>query len=115
MSQSYVKRHWEKTCEAKDKEFEELKAEMKRAGEIMTGMGRLVGDGEMRSMAYITSLKIHAAIKVAARYVRDTAWAKRKVLPPGYSMYSLEEGTYCSELMRVVKPFILRVWDPAVF
>ena len=48
-------------------------------------------------------------------YVRDTAWAKRKILPPGYIMYSNEEGTYCSELMGVLKPFIPRVWDTAVF
>ena len=47
--------------------------------------------------------------------MRDTAWAKRKVLPPGYGMYSLEEGTYCSELMSIVKPFLPKVWDPAVF
>ena len=110
--------HWEKRCKAKDKEIEELKVEMKRAGEIMTVMGRLLGDGEVRSMADIkkkASPKIQAAIKVAARYVRDTAWVKRKVLPPGYAMYSLEEGTYCSELMSVVKPFIPRAWDPAVF
>jgi hypothetical protein len=118
MSQSYVESHWEKKCEAKDKELEELKAEMKRAGEIMTVMGRLLGDGEVRSLAEIkkkASPKIQTVIKAAARYVRDIAWAKRKVLTPGYSMYSEEEGTYCSELMRVVKPFIPRAWDPAVF
>ena len=116
--QSYVESRWEKRCEAKDKEIEELKAEMKRAGEIMTVMGRLLGDGEVRSMVDIkkkASPKIQVAIKVAARYVRDTAWAKRKVLPPGYGMYSLEEGTFCSELMSVVKPFLPRAWDPSVF
>ena len=47
--------------------------------------------------------------------MRDTAWAKRKILPPGYSIYSKEEETYCSELMGVVKPFIPQVWDSAVF
>ena len=41
--------------------------------------------------------------------------SKRKVLPPSYSLYSKEEGTYYSELMGVVKPFIPQVWDPAVF
>ena len=29
--------------------------------------------------------------------------------------YSEEGGTYCSELMGVVKPFISRALDPAVF
>ena len=91
---------------------------MKRAGDIMAVTGRLLSNGEVRSLANIkkkVSPKIQAAIKVAARYVRDTAWAKRKVLPPGYGMYSLEEGTYCSELMSVVKPFLPRAWDPSVF
>ena len=60
------------------------------------------------------SPKIQTEIKVAARYARDTAWTKRKLLPYSYS-YSKEEGTYCSELMRVVNPFVPRVWDPAVF
>ena len=95
-----------------------MKAEMKRAGEIMTVMGRLLGDGEVRSLTDIkkkASPKMLAAIKVVARYVRDTVWKKRKVLPPGYGMYSLEEGTYCSELTSVTKPFIPQTWDPAVF
>ena len=84
----------------------------------MTVMGRLLSNGEMRSLAEIkkkVSPKIQTAMKGAARYVRDTVWAKRKVLPLDYSMYSEEEGTYCSELTGAVKPFIPRVWDPAVF
>ena len=91
---------------------------MTQAVEIMTVMGRLSSNGEVRSLAEIkkkVSPKIQTAIKAAARYVRDTAWAKRKVLPPAYGMYSLEEGTYCSELMSIVKPFLPRAWDPAVF
>ena len=40
---------------------------------------------------------------------------KRKVLPPGCNMYSGDEGTYRSELMGIVKPFIFWVWDPALF
>ena len=53
---------------------------------------------------------------MAVRYVRDTVWAKRKIMPPSYSyiMYSEEEGTYCSELIGVVKLFIPREWDPGV-
>ena len=47
--------------------------------------------------------------------MRDTVWARRKALLPGYSLYSNVEQTYYSELMRVVKPFTPRVWDPAVF
>ena len=83
--------NWQSRYKAKDQELEELKAEMKRAGEIMTVIGRLLSDGEVRSLAEIkkkVSPKIQAAIKVATRYVRDTLWAKRKILPSGYSMYS---------------------------
>ena len=95
-----------------------MKAEMKRAGYIMTVTKRLLSNGEVRSLAEIkkkASPKIQAAIKVATRYVRDTAWTKRKILPPGHSMYFKEEGTYCSELMRIVKPLVPQAWDPAVF
>ena len=66
----------------------------------------------MRLLAKIKnkfSPKIQTAIEVAARYLRDSVWTNRKVMPPGYSMYSKKEGTYCSELMRVVKPLIPRV------
>ena len=95
-----------------------MKAETKQAGGIMTVTERLINNGEVRSLTEIkkkASPKIQPTIKAALRYTRDTAWAKRKLLPPGYIMYSAEEGTYCSELMSVVKPFIPRVWDPAVF
>ena len=95
-----------------------MKAEMKRVGEIMTVMGRLLRNGEVRSLAEIKKKVIsmtQTEIKVDARYMRDTAWEKRKTLPPGYSMCSEEEGAYCSELMEVVKPFISPVWDSAVF
>ena len=84
----------------------------------MTVMGRLLNNGEVRSLAEIkkkASPKIQTAIKAAARYVRNTVWEKRKVLTTSYILYSEEEGTYCNELMRVVGPFIPRVWDPAVF
>ena len=50
----------------------------------------------MRSLTDIkkkVSPNIQAAIKVATRYVRDTTWAKRKILSFGYSMYSEEAGT----------------------
>ena len=36
MSQLYVNSHWQKKDKAKDWELEELKAETKQAGEIMT-------------------------------------------------------------------------------
>ena len=72
----------------------------------------------MRLLAEIkkkVSLRIQAAIKVAVRYVRDTAWTKRKIMSSGYSMYSKEEGTYYSELVGVVKAFISLTWNPTVF
>ena len=73
-----------------------MKTEMMRAGKIMTVMGRLLINGEVRILTEIkkkVSPKIQTAIKVAARYVRDTVWAKRQILLLGYSMYSEEEGT----------------------
>ena len=81
MSQLYVESHWQKKCETKDKELEELKAEMKWAAEIVIVLGRLLSYGEVRSLVELNkkvSPKIQIEIKVAARYVRDTAWAKRK-------------------------------------
>jgi hypothetical protein len=64
-----VERHWEKKCEAKYKDLEELKTEMKRVGGIMPVMGRLLSDGEVRSLAELKKKvcpKIQIAIKVAA-------------------------------------------------
>ena len=62
-----------------------MKVEMKRAGEIMTVMGRLLGDGEVRSLAEIkkkSSQKIQTAIKVVTRYVRYTVWTKTRRKEP---------------------------------
>ena len=70
-----MERHCQKKRKAKDKELEELKADMKRTGEIMTVMGRLLGDGEVRSLVEIkkkTRPKIQTAITAASRCVRDT-------------------------------------------
>ena len=47
--------------------------------------------------------KTQAEIKVTLRYMRDTAWAKRTILLPGYNMHSEEGGTYFSEPMGVMK------------
>ena len=63
----------------------------------MIVMGRLLSNGEVRSLAETknkASTKTQAAIKVALGYVRDTVWENRKILPSGYSMYSEEEETY---------------------
>ena len=51
MSQLCVESHWEKKCKAAYNELVELKAEMKRAGEIMTVTRRLLSDGEVRSLS----------------------------------------------------------------
>jgi hypothetical protein len=80
-------------------------------------MGRLVNGEEVRSLAEIknrVSPEIQSAIKVVARYVRDTTWEKRKMLLSGYNMYATENKTYSGELMGVVKAFIPPVWDPVV-
>ena len=45
----------------------------------------------MRSLAEIkkkASPKIQTANKAAARYESDTEWAKRKLVLPGYSIYT---------------------------
>ena len=95
-----------------------MKEEMTWTGGIMTIIGRLLNNREVRSLAETkrkVRSKIQAANKLATRYARDTTWAKRKLLVSGYSMYFDEEGTYCSELMVVMKAVIPTVWDPAVF
>ena len=52
LSQLFVKIHWQKKYEASDQELKKLKAEMKRAGEIMTVMGRLLSNGEVSARLY---------------------------------------------------------------
>ena len=51
MFELYVETHWERKCEAKDREIAELNSEMTWVGEIMTVLGRLLSDGEVRSLA----------------------------------------------------------------
>ena len=85
-SQSYVKSHWEKKSEATYRQLTELKAEIKRVGEIVRVMGRLLCNGEVRSLPELKEKvypKVQTARKVAVMYVGDTAWAERKVLSPG--------------------------------
>ena len=92
MSHLFVE-NWQTRYEVKYQDLKGLKVEVNRAGEIMTAMGRLLRDGEVRPLVEIkkkSSPKVQTAIEAATRYVRDTVWAKRKVLPPGYSMYSKE-------------------------
>jgi hypothetical protein len=52
-------------------------------GVIVTSIGRFLSNGDVRSMAEIkkkVSPKTQVAIMVATRYVRNTAWTKRKML-----------------------------------
>ena len=60
-----VESHCQEKYEAKDKELEQLKSEINWAGEIMPVLGRLLSDGEVRSLVEIkkkASPKIQAAI-----------------------------------------------------
>ena len=95
-----------------------MKAVMKWISVIAISRWRLLSTGEVRSLAETkkkNSPRTQAAIMVASRYVRETAWVKRKILQSCYSMYSEEEWSRYSELMGVVKAFILPSWDPMLF
>ena len=93
MTHVFVESHWQKKYEAKDQELEELKTEMRRVGETMTVMGRLLSNREVRSLAEIkkkSSQKIQTAIKVVTRYVRYTVWTKtRRKEPVAVSSWGL--------------------------
>ena len=96
MSQLFVESHCQNKYETPYQELEDLNAETTRTGEIMAITRRPLRNGEVRSLTDIkkqVSPNTQAAIKVTTRYVRDTTWAKRKILSFGYSMYSEEAGT----------------------